>query len=86
VGRREEINPECDSSKLCFHVFYSMANTPTKKKTQQETPYWSPLFWYRPSKSKFWRKYSNFLSTEESNLEANISGSVQVLFSIYILI
>jgi hypothetical protein len=33
VGRRVEINRRSDSSKLCFRVFYSIVNIPTKRKS-----------------------------------------------------
>jgi hypothetical protein len=46
VGRRVDFNPKSDSSKLCFLGFYSIVNTPTKKKSQQKTPFSSPLFRY----------------------------------------
>jgi hypothetical protein len=39
-----------------------------------------------PSKWKLWRKSCNFLAAEWSTLNSNISGSLRILFNIYILI
>jgi hypothetical protein len=86
VGRMGEINPKSNSSKFCFRTFYSIVNTPTKKNSQNKTPGYLPVFWYLPSKSKLWRKRWSFLAAEGSTLEPNISDSVWIIYSIYILI
>jgi hypothetical protein len=85
VGNRVAEIPGSDSSKLCFLVFYSIVNTPTKKKSKHKIPCCPPLFWYRPSKSKLCRICHSFFATEGSTLDPNISASVRFLFSIYIL-
>jgi hypothetical protein len=73
-------------SRFSFLIFDSIVNTPTKKKPQQETPCYRPLFWYLPSMSKLWGKSWSFPAAEGSTLEANISSSFRNLSSIYILI
>jgi hypothetical protein len=86
VGNRVVKIPGSDSSKSVFSGFYSAVNTPTKKKPHHETPFYLPVLLYLPSKSKLWGKKKSFLVTEESTLESNISRSIQISFSIYILI
>ncbi len=43
MGNRVVKRPKSDSSKLRFLVFYSIVNTPTKKKPQQKGPARSPV-------------------------------------------
>jgi hypothetical protein len=86
VSRRVVINPRSDSSESCFHVLNPRVNSLAKKKSQQETPCYLPLFWYGPSKWKLWEKSWIFLAAEGSILEPNISGSVRNLFGVYILV
>jgi hypothetical protein len=86
VSRRVVINPRSDSSESCFHVLNPKVNSLAKKKSQQETPCYLPLFWYGPSKWKLWEKSWIFLAAEGSILEPNISGSVRNLFGVYILV
>jgi hypothetical protein len=86
VGKRVVINQKSDSSKFFFLVFYSIIHTPTKKKSQHEIHCYLSVFWYLPAKWKLYRKSWPFLTAKESILEADISGSVRILFNIYILI
>jgi hypothetical protein len=77
VENRVVKSPKSDSSKFCFWTFHPTVNTPTKKKSQHKTP----------CKVKNLQKtLVIFLAAEGSTLEPNISGSVQILFNIYILI
>ncbi len=80
VGNRVAEIPRSDSSKLCFLAFYSIANTPTKKKSKHKIPLCPPLFWYLPWKSKLCRICYSFFATEGSTLEANSSTSVRFFF------
>jgi hypothetical protein len=73
-------------SDLVFELFYSIGDTPTKKKPKHETPCDPTLFGCRILKSKLRRKCSFSLVAEGSTLEPNISGPVRILFSMYILI
>ncbi len=86
VSRRVIINPSGDSFKSCFWVFCWTVNTPTKKKPHHEIPCYLPVLQHEPSKSKLMRKCCVFSPTEGSTLDHNISGSVQILSRIYILI
>jgi hypothetical protein len=86
VGNRMDEIPGSDSSEKCFWIFCSIVNTPTKEKPQHVSPCCPPLLWYRPGKSKLGRIRLSFFAAERSNLEANTSGCVQILFSIYILV
>ncbi len=73
------------TSTFCFFAFYSIVNTPTKKKPQHETSCYLSVLRYLPSKSKLERNCISFLAATWSTLEANISSSVRILFNIYIL-
>ncbi len=55
VGNRVDEIRGSDSSKFCFWTFYSIINTPTKKKLQHEIPCYSPVLRYLSAKSKLWR-------------------------------
>jgi hypothetical protein len=77
-------SPRSDSSILCFLVFYSIVNTPNKKKSKHKIPSCPPLFWYLPSKSKLCRICYSFFATEGSTLEAN--SSVRFFFNIYVVV
>ncbi len=52
VGNRVEESQGGHSSRICFHIFYSIVNTPTKKKPHHETPCYPPHFRNLPSKWK----------------------------------
>ncbi len=86
VGNRVVKSPRSDSSKSCFWIFCSIVYTPTKKKPYHEILCYLPVFRYLPSKSKLRRKSCNFLAAEGSTLNSNISGSVRILFNIFILV
>ncbi len=86
MGNRVVKIPGSDSSRFCFFIFYLIVYTPTKKKSQHKTPCYLPVLRYLPAKSKLWRKSCNFLAAEGSTLNSNISGSLRILFGIYILI
>jgi hypothetical protein len=87
VGNRVVKIPGGDSSRFCFFIFNSTVNTPTKKKSQLKTPCCLPVFRCLPSKSKLRRKICyNFSDAEGSTLEPNISSSVHILFSIFVLV
>ncbi len=73
------------TSTFCFSAFYSIVNTPAKKKPHRETPCYLPVLRYLPSKSKLERNCISFLAATWSSLEANISGLVRILFNIFIL-
>jgi hypothetical protein len=85
-GNRVVKSPRSDSSGFGFWTFFPIVNTPTKKKPQHETPWYLSVFRYEPSKSKLLRNSRSLFAAEWSTLEANISGSVHILFSIYLLI
>jgi hypothetical protein len=82
VGNKVVISPGSDSSKFCFWTFFSIVNTPTKKKPHHKTPCYLPVPRYG---SSMWCSWS-FLAATWSTLGANISSSVRILFSMYILI
>ncbi len=65
---------------------FSSLNTPIKKTPKHETSCYLPVFRNLPSKWKLLRKSWSFFVTTWSILAANISGSVRILFNIYILI
>ncbi len=84
VGNRMDEIPRSDFFKKCFWIFCSIVNTLTKKKPQHVSPCYLPVFRYLPSKSKFCRIWYSLFAAETSTLEADISGLVQILFSMYI--
>ncbi len=68
-----------------FEAFCSL-NTPIKKTPKHEIPCCHLVLRNLPLKWKLLRKSWSFFVTTRSILAAKISGSVRILFSIYILI
>jgi hypothetical protein len=85
VSRRVVKNPKSDFFNSSFLNFYSIVSILTKK-IKTENPLLPPDSRYGPPKWKLWRKFHTFLFVVSSTLEANISGSIWNLFSIFILI
>jgi hypothetical protein len=81
VGNRVVKSPRSDFFKSYFLLFISIINTPTKKETQKNRCY---LQVFRYGLSKWKLQKSCFSILEGSTLDANILGSVRILFNIYI--
>jgi hypothetical protein len=64
VGNQVAKIQKTDSSRFNFHVYGSLVNTPTKRKTQTVTPFNPPVLQGQPSNSKLCEK-SEVLSMVE---------------------